>query len=66
MVVSELSLESVFGSGALRTRDADELPRMRCHQFLLIQACTSTFNTVQILIHLIRTVESDVEEDTAG
>ena len=47
-------------------RHADELPRMRSHQFLLVQACAAALYAIQVIVDLVRAVEGDVEEGVGG
>lgn len=48
---------------ARRTSNADKLLRSRCDELLLEETSTTTLDAVQLIIHLVSTVEGYVEHN---
>ena len=47
---------------AVYTSNADKLFGLSGHQFFLIQTCPAAFDTVQIIVYLVRAIESNINE----
>lgn len=44
------------------TSNTHELPCSLCNQLLLEQTCSTTFDTVQLFVHLVCAIESNIQD----